>query len=82
MVGRVKSRKALVLKLALVHFALVLLFDVLAVYAPGIMTRSIGGDSLYYRYRICFGHRPVRYRLGFLLFRAHQSGRQEPYRTD
>ena len=47
MAGRVKSRKALVLKLALFHFALVLLFDVLGVYAPGIMTRSIGGDSVF-----------------------------------
>ena len=47
MAGRLKSRKALVIKLALFHFSLVLLFDVLGVYAPDIMTRSIGSDSVF-----------------------------------
>ena len=40
-------RKYFVLKLILFHFALILLFDSLAIFFPHIMTRSIGMDSVF-----------------------------------
>ena len=42
-----KWRSGFVLKLTLFHFALILLFDVLAIYSPGIMTTSIWKDSVF-----------------------------------
>ncbi|NKB36827.1 MAG: DUF485 domain-containing protein [Gammaproteobacteria bacterium] len=40
-------RNRFVLKLALYHFALVLLFDLLAIYAPTVFSSSIFADSAY-----------------------------------
>ena len=40
-----KWRSAFILKLALFHFALILMFDALCIYAPKVITASIVTDS-------------------------------------
>jgi uncharacterized membrane protein (DUF485 family) len=42
-----KWRSSFALKIVLIHIGLVIGFDLLAIFAPGIMTSSIGGGSVF-----------------------------------
>lgn len=43
----IKWRKGFIVKLALFHFALVFVFDVLAIYAPSVMTTAAWKGSAF-----------------------------------
>ncbi|MFT5351135.1 MAG: uncharacterized membrane protein (DUF485 family) [Gammaproteobacteria bacterium] len=42
-----KWRSSFALKVTLFHIGLILVFDLLGIFAPGIMTSSIGGASVF-----------------------------------
>ena len=76
-----KWRSNFVLKLTLFHFALILLFDVLAIYTPGIMSIPIWKDSGFtigVVYAFCI----VLSVISFTFYYSHRINQEESAFTD